>query len=67
MSGTKKDSRYHIGYYRDTPADQPVFVASNDVDKGCKLNILADNLFAALHSHVESSEHKGTKKVCSIL
>lgn len=65
--GTSSDSQYHIGYYRDVPSHAPVFVASNEVGKGCKLNILGDNLLAALHSHLQTSEYKVKGKSVSNL
>lgn len=45
----KEKSGVHYGYWRDVPKDNENFlVARNDVDKGCEINFVADNLFSAV-------------------
>ena len=39
---------YHIGYFRDSPNEMPMFVGSNTESKGCILTPISDNLFSAL-------------------
>ncbi|TRY72495.1 hypothetical protein TCAL_10382 [Tigriopus californicus] len=43
---------FHIGYFRDDPAALPDFVASNDPAQDCRLNVMGDNLFAAVYRYV---------------
>ena len=60
--GTKKDSKYHIGYYRDSPNEDPVFLASNDGTE-CKLNVISDNILAAVHHNLQQDRHKTKGKL----
>ncbi|BES95007.1 Uncharacterised conserved protein (DUF2228) [Nesidiocoris tenuis] len=46
-------SGLHYGYFRDDPKDQPCFVACNSVEDGCKINVVAANLFGALSYHID--------------
>eukprot|EP00088_Acartia_fossae_P043085 TRINITY_DN4530_c0_g1_i1.p1 TRINITY_DN4530_c0_g1~~TRINITY_DN4530_c0_g1_i1.p1 ORF type:complete len:468 (-),score=108.69 TRINITY_DN4530_c0_g1_i1:803-2182(-) len=39
----------HIGYFRDSPSEAPVFVAFNEANVGPKITPLADNLFGAVY------------------
>ncbi len=39
---------YHIGYFRDSPKEMPVFVGSNTESEGCIITPISDNLFSAL-------------------
>lgn len=41
-------SGYHIGYFRDSPSEMPVFVGSSTEAEGCIINQLGDNLFTSL-------------------
>lgn len=47
MLKKKGKSQYHIGYYRDSPDDKPVFLASNDSTKDCVITPIAENIFGA--------------------
>ncbi|XP_043918493.1 histone PARylation factor 1 [Protopterus annectens] len=44
------DSRtqYHMGYFRDSPQELPVFVGANEAKKGCTITPMGDNIFAAV-------------------
>ncbi|XP_012547401.1 histone PARylation factor 1 [Bombyx mori] len=50
----KGKSEYHIGYFRDDPNDEPVFLASNDSAKDCQIKPLADNIFGAVYLHLKN-------------
>lgn len=39
---------YHIGYYRDSPKDLPICLVSNCVKTDGILNVVGDNIFAAV-------------------
>ncbi|KAM4710022.1 histone PARylation factor 1 isoform 2-T2 [Discoglossus pictus] len=41
-------TQFHMGYFRDSPEDLPVFVGSNEASKGCTITQLGDNVFAAV-------------------
>ena len=51
---TNYQSGFHIGYFRDSPRDKPVFLASGIESEGAKLTILGDNIFAAVYHHFSS-------------
>ena len=51
---TSYQSGFHIGYFRDSPRDKPVFVASGIESEGAKLTVLGDNIFAAVYHHFSS-------------
>ncbi|KAJ6648596.1 Histone PARylation factor 1-like [Pseudolycoriella hygida] len=45
----KDKSGVHYGYWRDVPKEnESCLVARNDVDKGCEIAFVADNLFSAV-------------------
>jgi len=47
---TTADSKLmHLGYFRDSPSEAPVFVAYNEASVSPKLTPLADNLFGAVY------------------
>jgi hypothetical protein len=47
---TSEDSKLlHIGYFRDSPCEAPVFVAYNEAGVDGKIKPLADNLFGAVY------------------
>lgn len=48
MLKTKGNSEFHIGYYRDSPEEKPVFVGANDSAKDCHITPMADNIFGAV-------------------
>lgn len=39
----------HIGYFRDSPNEPPVFLASNSAGEGPRITPLADNIFGAVY------------------
>ncbi|XP_025830813.1 histone PARylation factor 1-like [Agrilus planipennis] len=41
-------SGFHIGYFRDTPNDKPVFMAKNSAEKNGEITCTGDNIFAAV-------------------
>ncbi|KAJ6668667.1 hypothetical protein lerEdw1_012150 [Lerista edwardsae] len=40
--------QYHMGYFRDVPAELPVWVGENEAKKGCTISQVGDNVFAAV-------------------
>lgn len=56
----KKDGKdlYHIGYFRDDPKEMPLVVASNSAAHGPKLNLMGDNIFAAMDLEIKKSIEK---------
>ncbi|KAG4072512.1 hypothetical protein HA402_004601 [Bradysia odoriphaga] len=45
----KEKSGVHYGYWRDVPKEnENCLVARNDVDKGCEISFVADNVFSAV-------------------
>lgn len=56
----KKDGKdlYHIGYLRDDPKEMPAVVASNSAAHGPKLNLMGDNIFAAIDAEINKSIEK---------
>ncbi|XP_072262147.1 histone PARylation factor 1 isoform X2 [Pyxicephalus adspersus] len=44
------DSRtqFHMGYYRDSPEEMPIFVCTNEAIKGCSITPTGDNVFSAV-------------------
>lgn len=41
-------SGYHIGYFRDSPDEPPVFLASNNAERDGVFEIMGENIFAAV-------------------
>lgn len=39
---------FHIGYFRDVPSKEPVFLAANSAVKGGEFSIMGENIFAAV-------------------
>ncbi|CAH2063079.1 unnamed protein product, partial [Iphiclides podalirius] len=52
----KGNSEFHIGYYRDDPESLPTFLASNDSSRDCLMNPIADNIFGAVYSFLQSEK-----------
>ena len=58
IASTDESSNFHIGYFRDSPFEEPTFVASLGGKKGSadyenpKFVLMGDNLFAALYLHI---------------
>lgn len=50
------DSKYHLGYFRDTPDEIRPVVVSNDPDKSCEITGVADNLFAAILAEISKQK-----------
>jgi hypothetical protein len=48
----EKSDLFHIGYFRDSPDEPPVFVASNAAAEGPKITPLAENIFGAVYQHL---------------
>ncbi len=47
------ESEFHLGYFRDDPAEMPAFVASSDPsDGGCRLTAAGENLFGAVYNRI---------------
>lgn len=44
-----KSDLFHIGYFRDSPDEPPVFVASNCAAEGPRITPLAENIFGAVY------------------
>ena len=54
----------HIGYYRDTPQDKPVLVASNEAKTSYEFKVLGDNIFAGVSNSLNNiSKQKGGTEV----
>ncbi|KAM3967953.1 LOW QUALITY PROTEIN: histone PARylation factor 1 [Aphomia sociella] len=49
----KGNSEYHIGYFRDSPDEKPVFLASNDSTKGCNITVMSENIFGAVYMYLQ--------------
>ncbi|XP_029430388.1 histone PARylation factor 1 [Rhinatrema bivittatum] len=41
-------TQYHLGYFRDSPDELPVFVGANEAKRNCTISQVGDNLFAAV-------------------
>lgn len=64
------NEQFHMGYFRDDPKENPVFIGSNCInkkktDKNCEIKPLGANLFAAVNNYMdclkESSSDPFTK------
>ncbi|XP_078739908.1 histone PARylation factor 1 [Lampetra fluviatilis] len=69
------DSQTHLGYYRDSPGELPVFVGESVASRGCTITPLGDNIFAALKCVADrkirsakstSSKSSSTSSIASI-
>jgi hypothetical protein len=54
----EKSDLFHIGYFRDSPAEPPVFVASNCAAEGPRIVPLAENIFGAVYQHLMKVSRK---------
>ncbi|XP_066145143.1 histone PARylation factor 1 [Euwallacea fornicatus] len=43
---------YHIGYYRDSPKEDPVFLVSNSTNVDGLFKVVGDNIFAAVNIYL---------------
>merc|ERR1712071_155261 len=48
LVGDVSATGYHIGYFRDSPLEMPVFVGSSVEAEGCAITQLGDNLFSSM-------------------
>ncbi len=48
----EKSDLFHIGYFRDSPDEAPVFVAANSAAEGPKITPLGENIFGAVYQHL---------------
>ncbi|CAH0628655.1 unnamed protein product [Chrysodeixis includens] len=64
-----KNSEYHIGYFLDDPEEKPVFVASNDSKKDCRIVPMAENIFGAVYQYLQNEKKQSpfTVAVCQKL
>ncbi|XP_075716369.1 histone PARylation factor 1 isoform X2 [Rhinoderma darwinii] len=61
-------AKYHIGYYRDSPEELPVFLGSNDTMKGCIIAPTGDNVFSAVKQFaVKKLKEISDKKTMNIV
>jgi hypothetical protein len=51
-------SSYHLGYFRDTPEEENPVIVSNDCDKSCIIEGVADNIFAAIYFEIQKHKSK---------
>ncbi|XP_041041416.1 histone PARylation factor 1 isoform X2 [Carcharodon carcharias] len=49
------ETQHHLGYFRDTPEELPVFVGANMAKNGCSVVQMGDNLFSAVKRLKEMS------------
>lgn len=52
----KKNSEYHIGYFRDTPEQTTAFLASNDSAKDYHITLMSENIFGAVYKYLENEK-----------
>ncbi|KAM8939451.1 histone PARylation factor 1 [Pelodytes ibericus] len=62
-----EDSRtqFHLGYFRDSPEDLPVFVGANEASKGCLITQYGDNIFSAVKQFASKKLKEVTDKKTS--
>ncbi|XP_072941499.1 histone PARylation factor 1 [Epargyreus clarus] len=60
----KGKSEYHIGYFRDSPDEDPVFLAVNNSEKDYAIKPIAKNIFGAVYWYLQ--EEKKTSPFVSI-
>lgn len=59
----KNDDKLHFGYYRDAPDSLPSFVGESDASKGCTINQMGENVFAAVYLYLQrKKKEKGSQK-----
>lgn len=54
----KKKSEYHIGYFRDSPEQKPIFLASSDSANGYQINVMSENIFGAVYLYLQNEKKK---------
>uniref|UniRef100_A0A8B9XJD4 Histone PARylation factor 1 n=1 Tax=Bos mutus grunniens TaxID=30521 RepID=A0A8B9XJD4_BOSMU len=59
-------TQFHMGYFRDSPDELPVFVGTNEAKKNCIIVQSGDNVFAAVKSFL-MKKLKEDKKKTSLL
>jgi len=55
---TQYKTGLHLGYFRDSPDDDPVFLVSGVEVEGAKLTTLGDNVFSALYHYLSGQVDK---------
>ncbi|CAH1159821.1 unnamed protein product [Phaedon cochleariae] len=50
---------YHIGYFRDSPDENPVFLVNNQANKDGILHQMGSNIFAAVNFYLEDLKKSG--------
>jgi len=55
---TQYKTGLHLGYFRDSPDADPVFLVSGVETEGAKLTTLGDNIFSALYHHLSGQVDK---------
>ncbi|CAH1778007.1 unnamed protein product, partial [Owenia fusiformis] len=58
----KDESLFHLGYFRDDPKEEPVFVASNCASVNGVITPRGENLFAAIKWYIDDKQKKNKKK-----
>ncbi|XP_006006343.1 histone PARylation factor 1 [Latimeria chalumnae] len=60
-------TQYHMGYFRDSPDELPVFVGANEAKKGCSIAQVGGNVFAAVRLFLSRKLEGVSKKEISAL
>ncbi|XP_053315796.1 histone PARylation factor 1 [Spea bombifrons] len=55
-------TQFHMGYFRDSPEELPVFVGANEASKGCLITQLGDNIFSAVKQFASKKLKEVTDK-----
>ncbi|MEE6460999.1 hypothetical protein FKM82_001167 [Ascaphus truei] len=60
-------TQHHMGYFRDSPDELPVFLGSNEANKGCLITQVGDNIFAAVKQFASKKLKEVTDQRASTL
>lgn len=61
-------TQYHLGYFRDSPDELPVFVGANEAKRNCTIIQAGDNIFAAVRLFLSKKlKEVSDKKTCTLL
>ncbi|XP_078533185.1 histone PARylation factor 1 isoform X1 [Lissotriton helveticus] len=61
-------TQYHMGYFRDSPDELPVFVGANEATKNGTIIQVGDNIFAAVRLFLSKKlKEVSDKKTCTLL
>ncbi|GAB6020273.1 hypothetical protein CHUAL_002991 [Chamberlinius hualienensis] len=58
-----EETQHHIGYFRDDPSEMPVFMAVNEAKKNGQITPIGDNIFAAVHIHLNKKLVNADNKI----